>query len=114
MKMNAMIASLILIDAGMLIGAAGFAMADPVELEIAAHKFTPSDVTVPANQKFQIKVTNHDETPAEFESHDLKVEKIVVPGGSVTVNAGPLRPGTYQFFDDYHPDDAKGAVTAKE
>ncbi len=90
------------------------ATADPVVLDLTGHKFTPGEVTVPANQKFQIKVTNHDDTPAEFESHDLKVEKIVVPGGTVTVTAGPLKPGTYQFFDDYHPDDAKGAVTAKE
>ncbi|MGH8393731.1 MAG: cupredoxin domain-containing protein [Pseudomonas sp.] len=26
--------------------------------------------------------------------------------------AGPLHPGTYTFFDDYHPDQAKGTVTA--
>ena len=90
------------------------AMADPLVLDLTGHKFTPGELTVPANQKFQIKVTNHDDTPAEFESHDLKVEKIVVPGGTVTVTAGPLKPGTYQFFDDYHPDDANGAVTAKE
>jgi heme/copper-type cytochrome/quinol oxidase subunit 2 len=90
------------------------AVADIVSLEIAGHKFTPADVTVPANQKFQIKVTNHDGTPAEFESHDMKVEKIVVPGGTITVNVGPLKPGTYQFVDEYNPDDAKGTVTAKE
>jgi hypothetical protein len=93
---------------------AAAALADPVSVELTGHKFTPGELTVPANQKFQIKVTNHDDTPAEFESHDLKVEKIVVPGGTVTVTAGPLKPGTYQFFDDYHPDNAKGAVTAKE
>jgi len=97
-----------------LAGAAGTAAADVIELSISGHKFTPADVTVPANQKFQIKVTNNDQTPAEFESHDLKVEKIVVPGGTVTVTAGPLKPGTYEFVDDYHPDDAKGTVTAKE
>ena len=101
-----------IIAALVLIG--GTAAADPVELSLKEHKFSPADVTVPANQKFQIKVTNGDEGPAEFESHDLKVEKIVVPGGTVTVTAGPLKPGTYQFFDDYHPDDAKGTVTAKE
>ena len=92
----------------------GTAAADTVELSLKGHKFSPADVTVPANQKFQIKVTNGDEGPAEFESHDLKVEKIVIPGGTVTVTAGPLKPGTYQFFDDYHPDDAKGTVTVKE
>ena len=100
------------IAALVLIG--GTAAADPVELTLKGHKFSPTDVTVPANQKFQIKVTNTDDTPAEFESHDLKVEKIVVPGGTITVTAGPLKPGTYQFFDDYHPDDANGTVTAKE
>lgn len=98
----------------LLIGVGGDAMADPVALSLTEHKFTPSEFTVPANQKFQIKVTNNDATPAEFESHDLKVEKIIVPGGTVTVSAGPLKPGTYQFFDDYHPDDASGTVTAKE
>lgn len=97
-----------------LVGAGGTAAADVVELSISGHKFAPADVTVPANQKFQIKVTNNDQSPAEFESHDLKVEKIVVPGGTITVTAGPLKPGTYKFVDDYHPDDAKGTVTAKE
>jgi hypothetical protein len=96
------------------INASGIAAADPVTLTLDSHKFLPAEFTVPANQKFQIKVTNHDDTPAEFESHDLKVEKIVVPGGTITVTAGPLKPGTYEFFDDYHPDDAKGVVTAKE
>ncbi|HTJ62591.1 MAG TPA: cupredoxin domain-containing protein [Alphaproteobacteria bacterium] len=93
---------------------AGFAQAEPIKLDLKDHKFAPAEFTVPANQKFQIQVTNHDGTPAEFESHDLKVEKIIVPGGTVTVTAGPLKPGTYQFFDDYHPDDAHGTVTAKE
>jgi heme/copper-type cytochrome/quinol oxidase subunit 2 len=103
-----------IITALILINAAGQSRADPVALSLSGHKFTPSAITVPANQKFQIKVTNSDDTPAEFESHDLKVEKIVVPGGTVTVTAGPLKPGTYQFFDDYHPDDAAGTVTVKE
>jgi hypothetical protein len=93
---------------------AGSALAEPIVLDITDHKFAPAEFSVPANQKFQIRVTNHDSTPAEFESHDLKVEKVVVPGGTVTVTAGPLKPGTYQFFDDYHPDDAHGVVTAKE
>jgi len=99
---------------GALTGARNSAAADPVVLSLSGHKFSPAEFTAPANQKFQIKVTNNDDTPAEFESHDLKVEKIVVPGGTVTVTAGPLKPGTYQFFDDYHPDDAIGTVTVKE
>ena len=86
--------------------------ADPVTLVLKEHKFIPADVTVPSGVRFHIQVTNQDDTPAEFESNDLRVEKIAAPGISITVIAGPLKPGTYKFFDDYHPDLATGTVTA--
>ncbi len=70
--------------------------------------------TPPANERFRIEITNQDATPAEFESTDLRAEKIVVPGGKITVMAGPLKPGTYAFFDDYHPDTAKGTLVVTE
>jgi len=82
------------------------------KLTIKDHSFAPSDLTVPAGQRFVIEVENLDPTPAEFESADLRVEKIVVGGGKIVVRAGPLKPGTYKFFDDYHPDAAKGTITA--
>ena len=88
--------------------------AEPVQLTLKDHKFTPADVSVPANERFKIEVSNQDDTPAEFESTDLRAEKIVVPAGKITVMAGPLKPGTYSFFDDYNPDSAKGTLTAVE
>jgi hypothetical protein len=88
--------------------------ADPVVLTIKNHGFMPSEVSVPAGERFRIEVENQDPTPAEFESNDLRIEKIVVPGGKIAVMAGPLKPGTYKFFDDYHPDQAKGTLTAVE
>jgi hypothetical protein len=88
--------------------------ADPVMLTLKDHRFTPSQVSVPAGERFRIEVVNQDATPAEFESSDLRVEKIVVPGGKITVNAGPLKPGIYKFFDDYHPDQATGTITSVE
>lgn len=86
--------------------------ADPIVLTIKDHQFTPSEVNVPAGERLRIEVVNQDPTPAEFESTDLRVEKIVVPGGRIVVMAGPLKPGTYKFFDDYHPDTTKGTMTA--
>jgi hypothetical protein len=86
--------------------------ADPVQLVLKDHRFTPAEVSVPVGERFRIEVTNGDATPAEFESGDLRAEKIVVPGGKIIVMAGPLKPGTYAFFDDYHPDTAKGTLTA--
>jgi hypothetical protein len=88
--------------------------ADAVVLTIKNHSFMPSEVSVPAGERFRIEVQNQDPTPAEFESSDLRIEKIVVPGGKIAVMAGPLKPGTYKFFDDYHPDEAKGTLTAVE
>ena len=88
--------------------------ADPVQLTLKDHRFTPTEVSVPAGERFRVEMVNQDTTPAEFESSDLRVEKIIVPGGRIAVMAGPLKPGTYTFFDDYHPEAAKGTITAVE
>lgn len=84
--------------------------AEPIILQIKNHAFTPKELTLPVNTRIKVEVQNMDDTPAEFESADMKVEKIIVPGGKITVNLGPLKPGTYKFFDEYHPDTATGVV----
>jgi hypothetical protein len=91
------------------------ARADTVlSLTLKDHKFTPAELSVVAGERFLIEVQNLDPTPAEFESSGLKVEKIVVGGGKIIVRVGPLRPGNYKFFDDYHPDEAVGTLIAAE
>jgi hypothetical protein len=86
--------------------------ADATTLVLKDHRFMPSELSVPAGERLRIEVENQDSTPAEFESADLRVEKIVVPGGKIAVMVGPLKPGIYKFFDDYHPDTAVGTMTA--
>jgi hypothetical protein len=86
--------------------------ADVTALTLKDHRFVPNAVSVPAGERFRIEVENQDSTPAEFESADLRIEKIIVPGGKIAVMAGPLKPGIYKFFDDYHPDTATGTMTA--
>lgn len=99
---------------GIIVGAPfGKALAaEPVRLTLKDHRFVPSEVSVQANERFEIEVINQDATPAEFESTDLRAEKVIAPGGKITVRAGPLKPGSYKFFDEYHPDQAKGTLTA--
>lgn len=87
---------------------------DVYRMVLKDHTFSPATIDVPANARFRIEVENQDATPAEFESSALKVEKIVVGGGKISVFAGPLKPGSYKFFDDYHPDQAKGTVIAAQ
>jgi Cupredoxin-like domain len=84
------------------------------KISIKDHKFTPAELTVPANERFLIEVENLDPTPAEFESFDLKVEKFVVGGGKITLRMRALKAGTYKFFDDYNPDLAQGKLIAVE
>ena len=98
--------------AAMLSAPPGASALEQVKIAIAGHRFAPAEITVPAGEKFRIEVTNTDPTPEEFESHDLKVEKIVAGGGTIGVLAGPLAPGRYKVFGDYHPDTATATVVA--
>ena len=95
-------------------GAAPTRAEEPITLTLKGHRFVPNEVSAPAGERFRIVVRNEDDTPSEFESNDLRVEKIVTPGGTISVTAGPLKPGRYTFFDDYHQDTATGTLTVTE
>lgn len=84
-----------------------------VRLTIRNHHFVPTESTVPANVKFKLIVSNEDATAEEFESHELNREKVVTGRRTVTVYIGPLKPGRYPFFGDFHRDSAQGALLAK-
>ncbi len=86
---------------------------EPQVLEFRQHRFYPDHITVPAGQRVKIEVRNTDDTADEFESTDLNREKLVAPGGKATVFLGPLDPGSYKFFGDFHRDTAQGVIEAK-
>jgi plastocyanin len=67
------------------------------------NQFVPSEVQIPAGVKVKLVVRNDNQTPSEFESNKLHREKVVGAGQQVTVFVGPLDPGSYEFFDDFHP-----------
>jgi hypothetical protein len=75
-------------------------------------KFAPSEVTVPANTKVKLIVRNQDSSMSEFESIELHREKTVAAGQEITVFVGPLDAGSYEFFDDFHPQN-RGHLVAK-
>ena len=82
-------------------------------LTLRNNRFVPSELEVPANTKIKLLVVNEDSTPEEFESHELKREKIVTGKGTITVLIGPLAPGRYPFFGEFHMDTAQGALIVK-
>ena len=88
----------------LFLGIAGAAAAQNAgsTLTIQNHQFVPPELTIPANTKVELIVRNQQPTPAEFESSSLHREKIVPPGGQISVFVGPLDPGRYEFFDDFN------------
>ena len=86
---------------------------DTIQLEFRQHRFVPDHVAVPADAKFRVMATNNDDTTDEFEGADLNREKLVASGQTVTVFLGPLSPGEYKFFRDFHQDTAQGVMVAK-
>ncbi|HSE11143.1 MAG TPA: cupredoxin domain-containing protein [Rudaea sp.] len=98
-----------------LLIAAGSAGAEDYDAKIVIrdHKFDPAELTVPAGQKIKLLVDNQDATPEEFESNELNREKIVVGKGQITVFLGPLEPGRYPFFGDFHQETAQGVLIVK-
>jgi hypothetical protein len=86
---------------------------DSFTLSIEGHRFSPTEIEIPAGKKITLLVKNLDATPEEFESTDLRREKVVAGGDEITVYIGPLRPGRYEFFGDFNPDTARGHIVAK-
>ena len=83
------------------------------EITIENHKFSPAEITVPANTRVTIKIINKDNSFEEFHSDSLRREKVVGANSSGVVNIGPLKPGTYPFMGEFHAKTAQGRVIAK-
>jgi plastocyanin domain-containing protein len=83
-----------------------------IQLTIDKDQFQPSEVKVKANTPFVLVVTNKNTKAAEFESKDLRVEKVVPAGKTVSVRIRALKPGTYAFFDDFNKA-ATGRIVAE-
>jgi len=77
------------------------------------HRIVPAELQVPAGQKITLIVDNQDATPEEFESHSLKREKVIPGKSKATIKIGPLKPGTYEIFGEYHESTAQGRIVAK-
>lgn len=92
---------------------AAAARADDYVLTIKDHRFNPTEIKVPANKRVQITIINDDPTPEEFESHEMKVEKVIPGKSKGVVRIGPLKPGRYPFFGEFHEATAKGTVVAE-
>jgi hypothetical protein len=100
---------------GIVLAAAGCSREQLPEqsLVIENHVFTPTQITVPAGQKFRLKVENRDDASEEFDSDSLGREKVLGPKSSGYVVIGPLKAGSYPFQGEFHHETAQGVVVAQ-
>jgi len=104
--MKVMLASLFL--------AASALAADPeFTIQLHEHRFTPSEVKVPAGVKVKLVIDNQDASAEEFDSFALNREKIVFANSRGVVFIGPLKPGRYEFIGEFNHQTAIGVVIAE-
>ena len=77
-------------------------------LLIEQNRFQPEVVRVKAGQPFVLVITNKDKGPEEFESKDLRIEKIIPGGKTLRLRMPALKAGSYGFVGEYHEKTAKG------
>ena len=82
-------------------------------LLIRAGHFVPATLEVPANTKFRLLIKNEGPGAEEFESVELRKEKVLAPGASSFLIFQPLKAGSYKFFGEFHPETAQGQIVAK-
>ncbi|MHC2090276.1 cupredoxin domain-containing protein [Methylobacterium sp. CM6244] len=93
----------------------GFASANDmpvIKVEMKDGVIIPEIIEVPANTRFKLEITNTGTSPVEFESMELKREKALAAGATSAIVFRTLDPGTYDVFDDFHPE-AKAKLVAK-
>ncbi|MGP1939619.1 MAG: cupredoxin domain-containing protein [Arsenophonus sp. ET-DL9-MAG3] len=85
-----------------------------IELEMKNGDLIPRVLRVPSKTIIRIKIANTGTQPSEFESTQLRKEKVLAPGANSILIIAPLKPGTYTFFDDFHLSSPSGEIIAME
>jgi heme/copper-type cytochrome/quinol oxidase subunit 2 len=86
--------------------------ATEVRLTYSKGQFQPSEVNAPADKPVTFRVKNLDAKAMEFESKSLRVEKVVAANSEGVINVRALKPGRYEFYDDFN-EKARGALTVQ-
>jgi plastocyanin len=96
-----------------VLGAAPVSAQETYTIVIKDHRMNPAELEVPAGKKIKLLVDNQDPTPEEFESHSLNREKVIPGNSKATIFIGPLKPGSYEFFGEFHQATAQGRIVVK-
>jgi Cupredoxin-like domain len=86
--------------------------ATEVQVSYSNGQFQPSELRAPADKPITVRVKNLDAKAMEFESKSLRVEKVVAARSEGVINVRALKPGRYEFYDDFN-EKARGALVVQ-
>jgi plastocyanin len=84
-----------------------------ITLTIENNRFQPEEIKVKAGAAWVLVITNKDKGPEEFESKDLRIERVIPAGKTVRLRMPALKTGAYGFVGEYHEKTAKGRIVAE-
>lgn len=90
----------------------GNTLAGEYSLILKNNTFSPAELKVPAGKKVRLVILNQDDAAEEFDSFDLNREKVLFPNKKSVIFIGPLKPGRYEYFGEFHPNSAQGVIVA--
>ena len=103
----------VLVTISLVLTASAAAADLEIPVAIEKNRFEPSEIRVKAGTPFVLVVTNKDATPEEFESKELRIEKVIPGGKTMKIRVRALKAGSYPFFGEYHEATAKGRIIAE-
>ena len=108
-------AAIVAITIAMLAAPVAFAADDIGSFKLVARDgvFEPATIEVPAGKRFRLEVSNEGKSAMEFESRELKQEKVIAPGKKAMLTINALKAGEYRFVDEFHEKTGQGKVIAK-
>jgi len=86
--------------------------ATEIQVTYSNGQLQPNELHAPADRPVVFRVKNLDPAAMEFESESLRVEKVVAGKTDGLINVRALKPGRYEFHDDFN-DKARGALTVQ-
>lgn len=84
-----------------------------VEIHFRDKHFTPQTVVVQSGKPVVLRVVNDSTERIEFESFKLHREIVISGGDRVVIHLPKLKPGKYDFFDDFNEDVPDGQILAR-
>ena len=100
---------------GMLAGGNAVAAGELPTFEITVNDgvFIPARIEVPSGQRVKLVLINEGPGPLEFENDEMHIEKVLNAGARSFVVLPKLKPGEYDFVDEFNPITGELKVIAK-